>query len=245
MPLFKKIYSGAISLLIGMKITVKHFMRPPVTSQYPKERLEMTEAYRNVIVLIEKEEVGSHDCIACKACERVCPSFCIKLDGAKFEGVKRQRVTEFTVDFALCSECGLCLDVCPTDTLGYSRTYDEVGYSRDDFLYDLLDPWRDSEEATLERLRIEDEKKAAAKKAASEARKKAAAEKKTKEAAQKAAAEQVETADGDAAKEVEKSKADETAAKKTRTAGGDAAAVQEAPAETGDEIPPTAEAGDA
>jgi NADH-quinone oxidoreductase subunit I len=62
MPLLKNIYFGAVSLLVGMKVTVKHFMRPPVTSQYPKERLEMSAAYRNVIVLIEKEDVGSHDC---------------------------------------------------------------------------------------------------------------------------------------------------------------------------------------
>jgi len=177
MPLLKDIYVGAASLLVGMKVTVQNFLQPPVTSQYPKERLEMTEAYRNVIVLIEKEDIGSHDCIACKACERVCPSFCIHLDGGRPEGLKRQRVTEFTVDFALCSECGLCLDVCPTDTLGYSRSYDETGYSRSDFVYDLLDPWRDGEATTIERLREAEAKAAAEKAAAVEARKKAAAAK--------------------------------------------------------------------
>jgi NADH-quinone oxidoreductase chain I len=177
MPLLKDIYVGAASLLVGMKVTMQNFLQPPVTSQYPKERLEMTEAYRNVIVLIEKEDIGSHDCIACKACERVCPSFCIHLDGGRPEGLKRQRVTEFTVDFALCSECGLCLDVCPTDTLGYSRSYDETGYSRSDFVYDLLDPWRDGEATTIERLREAEAKAAAEKAAAVEARKKAAAAK--------------------------------------------------------------------
>ncbi len=166
MELLKQIFAGASTLLTGMGITLKHFMRPPVTSEYPRERLEMTEAYRNVIVLIEKDDIQSHDCIACSACERVCPSFCIKLDGERPEGLKRMRVTEFTVDFALCSECGLCLDVCPTDTLGYSRSYDEAGYSRSDFLYDLVEPWRDKEEATVERLRKIEGEKAEAKKAA-------------------------------------------------------------------------------
>ena len=200
MPLINKIYSGAVSLLVGMKVTAQHFFRPPVTSQYPKERLEMTAAYRNVIVLIEKEDIGSHDCIACKACERVCPSFCIALDGGKVEGIKRQRVAEFTVDFALCSECGLCLDVCPTDTLGYSRSYDDAGYSRKDFHFDLLDPWRDKEQATLERLRQAEAKAAAEKAAAAEARKKEAAEKAAKEAAAKASEERVPpTTDDDSA----------------------------------------------
>jgi NADH-quinone oxidoreductase subunit I len=177
MGLLRQISSGAQSLLVGMRVTIQHFLRPPVTSQYPRERLEMTEAYRNVIVLIEKEDIASHDCIACKACERVCPSFCIELEGERPEGLKRTRVTEFTVDFALCSECGLCLDVCPTDTLGYSRTYDEAGYKRSDFLYDLLDDWRDGEQDTVERLRKLEAEKAEEKKRATEAKKAAAAKK--------------------------------------------------------------------
>ena len=191
MGLLRQISSGAQSLLVGMRVTIQHFLRPAVTSQYPRERLEMTEAYRNVIVLIEKEDIASHDCIACKACERVCPSFCIELEGERPEGLKRTRVTEFTVDFALCSECGLCLDVCPTDTLGYSRTYDEAGYERSDFLYDL----RDGEQDTVERLRKLEAEKAEEKKRATEA-KKAAAAKKAAEAKTQADASSGEVEDG-------------------------------------------------
>lgn len=175
---------GARSLLTGMKVTLRHAFRKPVTSQYPRERIEMSAAYRNVIALIEKEDVGSHDCIDCGACERVCPSFCIKVEGERPEGMKRKRATLFEVDFALCSECGLCLDVCPTDTLGYSREYDQAGYGRNDFLYDLLVPWRDREEEVRGRLRAAEAEKAAKKK---EAAARAAAAKKAKEAAEEAA----------------------------------------------------------
>lgn len=166
---------GAWSLLVGMKITLTHVFRGPVTSQYPRERIEMSKAYRNVIVLIEIEGIGSHDCIDCNACVRVCPSDCIVIEGERPEGMRKRRATLFEVDFALCSECGLCLDVCPTDTLGYSREYDQAGYGRNDFLYDLLVPYRDREEEVRQRLRAEEAKKAAAKKAAAEAKKAAAA----------------------------------------------------------------------
>jgi NADH-quinone oxidoreductase subunit I len=166
---------GAWSLLVGMKITLSHVFRGPVTSQYPRERIEMSKAYRNVIVLIEIEGIGSHDCIDCNACVRVCPSDCIVIEGERPEGMRKRRATLFEVDFALCSECGLCLDVCPTDTLGYSREYDQAGYGRNDFLYDLLVPYRDREEEVRQRLRAEEAKKAAAKKAAAEAKKAAAA----------------------------------------------------------------------
>ena len=173
--MLRQILVGAWSLLVGMKVTLAHVFRGPVTSQYPRERIEMSKAYRNVIVLIEIEGIGSHDCIDCNACVRVCPSDCIVIEGERPEGMRKKRATLFEVDFALCSECGLCLDVCPTDTLGYSREYDQAGYGRNDFLYDLLEPYRDREEQVREVLRAEEAKKAAAKKAAAEAKKAAAA----------------------------------------------------------------------
>jgi len=168
MPMLKQTLTGARSLLTGMKVTFKNAFKKPVTSQYPRERIEMSQAYRNVIVLVEKEDVGSHDCIDCGMCERVCPSFCIKVEGERPEGMKRKRATRFEVDFALCSECGLCLDVCPTDTLGYSREFDQAGYGRNDFLYDLLIPYRDREETVRDTLRAAEAEAAAAKKAAEE-----------------------------------------------------------------------------
>lgn len=187
MALVKEIIDGTKTLLTGMKVTLDNFRKPPITSQYPMERIEMSKAFRNVIVLIEKDDIGSHDCIDCKACERVCPSFCISLDGGRVEGLKRKRATAFKVDFALCSDCGLCLDVCPTDTLGYSQIHDEAGYKRSDFLYDLIEPWADKEEAALERLK-EIEAKQAAERAQRAAAKKAA-KKVVKKAVKKPAAE--------------------------------------------------------
>ena len=181
---------GAWSLLVGMKVTLVHVFRGPVTSQYPRERIEMSRAFRNVIALLEIESVGSHDCIDCGAYERVCPSDCIHIEGERPEGMRKKRATTFDVDFALCSECGLCIDVCPTDTLGYSREYDQAGFGRNDFMYDLLIPFRDREEEVRERLRAEEAKKAAAKKAAAEAKKAAAA---------KAEAEASEAGDNDGA----------------------------------------------
>ena len=55
MALVKEILDGTKTLLTGMKVTLDNFRKPPVTSQYPMEKIEMTEAFRNVIVLIEKE----------------------------------------------------------------------------------------------------------------------------------------------------------------------------------------------
>ena len=88
--------------------------------------------------------------------------------------MKKKRATQFDVHYSLCSLCGLCLDVCPTDTLEYSNKFDDAGYHRDEWTYDLLATYRDGEEPYRERARAEQAQKdaeKAAKLAAKEAAK--------------------------------------------------------------------------
>jgi NADH-quinone oxidoreductase subunit I len=166
-----------------MSVTFKALFTKPVTMPYPHKEPELSGAYRSAIELIRFEETGTHDCVACLQCEQICPSFCIKIDGERPEGMKKKRATTFDMDFALCSLCGLCLDVCPTTTLKYSRLYDEAGYQRE-WVHDLLDDFRDGEEAYREVAAAEEAEKAAAR----EAKRAAAAEAKEKKAAAEAAA---------------------------------------------------------
>ena len=166
-----RLYRGARSLVFGMAVTIRAlfqtlFQRKAVTLKYPHEKPALSGAYRSAIKLIRFEETQSHDCVACLACQRICPSFCISIEGGKVEGLKKKRASDFIMDFSLCSLCGLCIDVCPTDTLEYSRLYDEAGYTRD-WKMDLIQPFRADEdafrEAQAERERLEAEEKAAEK----------------------------------------------------------------------------------
>lgn len=152
---------GARSLIKGMQITLKTFFGKPVTVEYPKKKAPISKVQRNAIVLIEKDDIGSHNCIACLQCEKICPSACISISGERAEGMAFKRPVKFDVNFALCSECGLCLDVCPTDTLGYSKIYDKPGYSRKDSQFDLLEVWRETEDQARENLKELDRKKKA------------------------------------------------------------------------------------
>jgi NADH-quinone oxidoreductase subunit I len=158
--------AGFFSLLTGMTVTLRTMFQTlvgkPVTLQYPHEKPVLSPNYRSAIKLIRFEETQSHDCVACLQCEKICPSFCIKIDGGKIEGIKKKRATTFTMDFALCSLCGLCLDVCPTTTLEYSRLYDDASYSRD-WNFDLLEEFRDFEPTFVEQQLAREEAEAAAK----------------------------------------------------------------------------------
>lgn len=187
----RRILSGMSSLSSGMWVTLKHFgrstfKRKQVTERYPHTRPELPKAFRSAIKLIRFPELDSHDCVGCKACERICPSACISVDGDKVEGIKKKRATHFEMDFALCSLCGLCLDVCPTTTLEYSRIYDEAGYTRQ-WKHDLLAPFRDREAAFIDEQRGREQKEAEEKARAAEEKKKAAAEAAKAKAAAEAA----------------------------------------------------------
>ena len=153
MRFLSTLIAGFWSLLVGMGITLRHLFRRPVTLTYPHERPKLSANFRSAIALVRFEESKTHDCVACMQCVNICPSFCITIEGDRPEGLKRKRATTFLVDYSLCSVCGLCIDVCPTDTLKYSKIYDEVATKRDAFVYDLLSEFRDDEAAFLARSR--------------------------------------------------------------------------------------------
>ena len=77
----RELAGGLTSLLTGMKITLQQFFKPDVTVRYPHESLKMPKRYRGHIVFVREPETGRSLCVACKSCEKACPSFCIKVDG--------------------------------------------------------------------------------------------------------------------------------------------------------------------
>jgi len=177
-----EIIRGFRSLLTGLGITGREIGGKSVTLTYPHKEPELSDSFRSVIQLVRFKETGSHDCIACMQCEKICPSFCIKIEGGRIEGLKGKRATSFELDFALCSLCGLCIDTCPTDTLEYAKLYDEAGKERQ-WLYDLIEPHRASEEQYRETRREVEAKEAAEKAAKKAAAAKAKAEKEARDAA--------------------------------------------------------------
>jgi NADH-quinone oxidoreductase subunit I len=140
MNLLRQVWIGAKSLVIGMVVTGRHMVRRNVVLQYPHMRPDVKD-WAGPIELVTFPETGTHDCIACNACVRICPSDCITVEGKRPEGTKKLRATKFLIDFSTCSLCGLCIDVCPTYTLQYSTRYDEAMYTRPDTINDLLAPY--------------------------------------------------------------------------------------------------------
>ncbi len=138
MTYFKEIWVGFWSLLAGMAVTIRYFVKPIVTVQYPRQKIQMSPAYRGYPRLILDPETHTHRCIACEMCSRTCPSQLISVEGAKFPGEKQKRGTKYLHEHYYCSLCGLCIEVCPTSALEFSAEYRLAGFSRQDAVIDHL-----------------------------------------------------------------------------------------------------------
>ncbi len=134
----KEILVGFWSLLAGMAVTIRYFVKPVVTVQYPRKKIEMTPRFRGYPQFIIDPESHTHKCIACEMCSRTCPSQLITVEGAKFPGEKQKRATLYIHKHQYCSLCGLCVEVCPTTALEFSKEYRLAGYSREDCVIDHL-----------------------------------------------------------------------------------------------------------
>jgi formate hydrogenlyase subunit 6/NADH:ubiquinone oxidoreductase subunit I len=133
---FKNIWVGFYSLLAGMAVTIRYFVKPIVTVQYPREKIEMSPSYRGHIELIIDPETQTHTCIACEMCSRICPSQLITIEGVKVG--KKKLPTKHYVEYQYCSLCGLCIESCPTKALKWSDEYRLAGFSRESCEVDLL-----------------------------------------------------------------------------------------------------------
>lgn len=137
---FKNIYTSILTVLIGLRVTFKHFFVRAVTIQYPDVKLKLPERARNRLY------VNIDDCIGCDQCSMACPVDCITIETAKSLptddlGVtstghkKRLWVTKFDIDIAKCCYCGLCVPPCPTECIVMTDVYEFSEFDRHNLIY--------------------------------------------------------------------------------------------------------------
>jgi len=125
----RSIFAAAWSLIAGLGVTIRTLFRPTVTIRYPKNPVPVSPIYRGPVRLITDEE-GKHKCVACLACQRICPTGAIPVLTVTKNEQNKNVPVDFVFDDALCCYCGLCVEVCPTAALEHSQASDVASGNR-------------------------------------------------------------------------------------------------------------------
>jgi NADH-quinone oxidoreductase subunit I len=134
---------AAVSVLKGLWVTLRVLFRPKVTQQYPfrhhpEKEWHPAPGYRGDFALIlDPERPDGTRCIACLACQNVCPDGCIHITP---EGKGKERhPAEFYLDTGLCMYCWMCVEACPVGALTTTREYHNIEYDPLKLIRDLDD----------------------------------------------------------------------------------------------------------
>jgi formate hydrogenlyase subunit 6/NADH:ubiquinone oxidoreductase subunit I len=123
-----------------MLTTISHLVRPPVTIQYPEERLDMPIWTRGRPRLIYEVDTGDLRCTACGACALACPVDVIKIEQHP-SPIKGKILDRFDIDMAGCIECALCVEACPFRAITMAPDFELAStYDRSvDLVYDMYE----------------------------------------------------------------------------------------------------------
>lgn len=135
----------------GLGTTFKHMLgsvakgKRNKTMEYPEERREdmpleeggmYLQNYRGVHRL-NRDEDGRVKCVACFMCQTACPAHCIHIEGAASPWDDREKYpVKFDLDELRCIYCGMCEEACPVDAIELTYTYDIVGMTRQEMIFD-------------------------------------------------------------------------------------------------------------
>ena len=136
MGYFKDLFDGIYNLLFGLKTTAKYLPGRSVTLQYPKEKMEMPERSRGIVVLLSDPETGELNCTACLLCQKACPVAAITITQAKDAATNKRYPKSFEVNNLICCFCGLCEEACNFDAIKLTGKYEFATFDKDSLVFD-------------------------------------------------------------------------------------------------------------
>ncbi|MDR2845009.1 MAG: 4Fe-4S dicluster domain-containing protein [Puniceicoccales bacterium] len=119
-------------ILKGLYVTAKNLVgsyydpERLTTIQYPEEKAHIPENYRNYPFLVfdGTDALAGLRCTACKMCEKECPPQCIYIVSERDLATKKTRPKVFDLDISVCMGCGICVEVCPFESIKMDQHFE-------------------------------------------------------------------------------------------------------------------------
>lgn len=131
---FREAAALAGAVIRAMRITGLNLFRKPVTVHYPEKPRTYPDRYRGLLALTYDPKTGEENCIGCRLCEFICPPAVIKVEMLKSTG--RNYAKSFSLELYACEFCELCVQVCPTDAIVMTKSFDMATTDRRELLMD-------------------------------------------------------------------------------------------------------------
>ncbi len=107
----------------GLRVTIKHLLRHPITTQYPEQRLNTSRRIRGNELIWDQVK-----CTGCGSCVKACPQGAIEIVTSTNLVENKYIVEKYQVDTGYCIQCGLCVEVCPFEALYLGYSYERAKY---------------------------------------------------------------------------------------------------------------------
>lgn len=139
----KGIADGIKTLSTGLRTTLKEYVAPKSTEQYPENRkttLHVAERHRGRLVF-KRNDDGSARCVACTLCEKACPNGTIKITHEMREdpetGKKKRHLIDYSYDLGDCMFCQLCVNACNFGAIEFVNDFENSVFDRSQLVIHL------------------------------------------------------------------------------------------------------------
>jgi NAD(P)H-quinone oxidoreductase subunit I len=113
----------------GLRITIRHLFRHPITVQYPEQRLNVSRRIRGNELIWDNIK-----CTGCATCAKSCPQGAIRIITSANLMENKYVVEKIEVDTGYCIQCGLCVEACPYEAIYMGYAYERAKYRREEIV---------------------------------------------------------------------------------------------------------------
>jgi NADH-quinone oxidoreductase subunit I len=123
-----------IEFLQAFWLSLKYFVAPKATLNYPYEKGPLSPRFRGEHAL-RRYPNGEERCIACKLCEAICPAQAITIEAGPRRNDGTRRATRYDIDMVKCIYCGFCQEACPVDAIVEGPNFEFATETREELMY--------------------------------------------------------------------------------------------------------------